>query len=204
MWRHSPSFVLHRRHKIRSFSSKSAQAHAVTWGLRYIWCSLGWESVAADPRRKKVTIPRSEGVGRLPSHYGAHGRRRTPLHGCLSRHLKWKCTWHFKRCNHRVFEFNPPPPPQTPPVSPSSPSDGFSPFLRVLPPFVPLLALTFLLLPPPPPHFGIARVLDANLTSVSVVPGLSRARLRTAESVRGWACLLGVARVQLIDLLNRR
>ncbi len=29
----------------------------------------------------------------------------SPLHGCLSKHFKWKCTWHFRRrCNHQTLE----------------------------------------------------------------------------------------------------
>lgn len=56
--------------------------------------------------RKKATVARLEGLRRLPSHYCVHSSWRTPLHGCLSKHFKWKCTWHFKRCNHWVFEFD--------------------------------------------------------------------------------------------------
>lgn len=34
----------------------------------------------------------------------------TPLHGCLSSHLKWKCTPRFKRRNRRASESTSPPP----------------------------------------------------------------------------------------------
>lgn len=32
-------------------------------------------------------------------------RQCVPLHGCLSKHFKWKCTWHFRRrCNHQTLK----------------------------------------------------------------------------------------------------
>ncbi len=103
----------------------------LSWGYQIIYtCTCVWDGVGAHvslrlasifrERRSisrhclKVLREKGEGgdfllaVGswETPSScLYTRSTRVSPLHGCLSKHFKWKCTWHFRRrCNHQTLE----------------------------------------------------------------------------------------------------
>lgn len=84
-----------------------------------------------EERQRKRQLQDLRVLGDSPVNFCVHSRQRTPLHGCLSKHFKWKCTWHFRRCNHWVClnltRFSPKCLYVTPSLPLMSSSDDFSP-----------------------------------------------------------------------------